>query len=571
MAQEIESEKLFIKDIFTRWYTIPTYQRPYVWNRDNVTELLDDIMQARNNNKDGQYFLGSMVLRKNKDPEGEIKYTEYELLDGQQRTTTLLLIMAVIRDLTIEVNGTQKRIDNCKESIYQSEDPDDGVPERMRIKFLIRKEVSDFVDEFVKEDAGTSKTEKLRQIINNENADVSIRNMANSLLVIRKYFTEDGNEVDDFYPYLRSNVLMIYVAAEDLDDAFRLFTVMNSRGMKLRNSDILKANNLAEVKDDTKQMDFAREWEENEKYFGESFDNFLSHIRSILVKRKASYNLVKEFDDNIYKNGLLNKGEESFKLINRYVGHYKELFDNDYENKPESYGIYNRIKLMEKGFEADFWMAPLLRYYDKFGQKSLDLFLKKLEHKYATDWMYALTPTKRIESMNKITQRIDNTDNPELVIKSEELNVDSAVKQQIKVFLTEDVYKKRFARYIMLKLDSLYLGDAVRVNYPVTISIEHILPQKPSETSEWRKDFTENELNYWVHKLGNLILLSRRKNSTQNNRDYNIKKQRYFSENIEVFSNSVRVMNNYNCWKPEDISRNHKDVIEKLSTEFELV
>ena len=63
MAQKIESDKLLVKDVFSKWFRIPEYQRPYVWSNDQISELLDDVMQARNSNPESQYFLGSMVLR----------------------------------------------------------------------------------------------------------------------------------------------------------------------------------------------------------------------------------------------------------------------------------------------------------------------------------------------------------------------------------------------------------------------------------------------------------------------------------------------------------------------------
>ncbi len=64
MDQKIESDKLLVKEVFTKWFRIPEYQRPYVWDKDQVLELLDDVMQARNSNPESQYFFGSMVLQK---------------------------------------------------------------------------------------------------------------------------------------------------------------------------------------------------------------------------------------------------------------------------------------------------------------------------------------------------------------------------------------------------------------------------------------------------------------------------------------------------------------------------
>jgi len=63
MANKIKSGKLYIKEIFNKWYRIPEYQRPYVWGKDQINDLLDDITFAQQNDKNAEYFLGSMEKR----------------------------------------------------------------------------------------------------------------------------------------------------------------------------------------------------------------------------------------------------------------------------------------------------------------------------------------------------------------------------------------------------------------------------------------------------------------------------------------------------------------------------
>lgn len=178
MAQKIESDKLLVKEVFTKWFRIPEYQRPYVWDKDQVLELLDDVMQARNSNPESQYFLGSMVLQKKDKQDGTTNYIEYDLLDGQQRLTTLFLITAVVRDLTPSTNTS--RLKTCYETIYQMANPDDNIPERLRVVFDIREQVKDFINEFVKTEGATNKEEDLKLKVNDNEEDISIRNMSKS-------------------------------------------------------------------------------------------------------------------------------------------------------------------------------------------------------------------------------------------------------------------------------------------------------------------------------------------------------------------------------------------------------
>jgi len=520
--------------------------------------------------------VGQPVLSKNLKKEGTTRYDEYDLLDGQQRLTTLFLITAVVRDLTPKTNPS--RLKTCHETIYQMANPDDNIPERLRIVYDIKDQVKDFINDYVKEDGGTAKEDELKLKKSNKDEDISIRNMAKAILNIREYFS-DPSKIDVFFPYLRSNVLMIYVSADELEDAFRLFTVMNSRGVKLRNSDILKANNLGKIKDDTKRLDCAKKWEETESYFGEDFDAFLSHLRTILVKQKAAVSLLKEFEDNIYNPtsydrtnkiktklpALLNKGEDTFEFVDKYKKHYEQLFENENYDLTGSFELYNYLHLMRKGFEADFWVAPLLRYYDRFKTDQLINFVKALDNKFANDWLVGFTPTKRIENVNAIIQVIDDAKTANDVFLSSSLTHDN---KDLLDTLAGNIYGSRAARYILLKLDLLYHGHTTKLEMPGTISIEHILPQNPHDNSQWKTDFTDLEREEWTDKLGNLVLISRRKNSAQGNKEFADKKEKYFKNNVELFSNSIRIYNQYSTWTLTDLEKNHNEVLDKIKQGF---
>lgn len=295
---EIKSEKILVKDIFSSmWFRIPEYQRPYIWTKDEVNELLDDLMFAQTEKPNQEYFLGSFVFQSKKaDAAHGQDFDENDLLDGQQRMTTLLMLFACIRDLS----DSEKVRPSCQKSIFQKGDDIDDIPERTRIVFAIRQAVQDFVDEFVKTDGGTNREIDLEKIAANS-LDRSIPNMARAIIEMRRYLTDPEKKIplEDFVRFLRNRVLLIYVATEDLDDAFRLFTILNDRGVPLRNSDILKSLNLGALEKDKEKTQYATLWEEAEGELGEDFDRFLNYLRTILVKEKARLNLLQEFEENL--------------------------------------------------------------------------------------------------------------------------------------------------------------------------------------------------------------------------------------------------------------------------------
>ncbi len=109
-----------------------------------------------------------------------------------------------------------------------------------------------------------------------------------------------------------------------MEDAFRMFTILNNRGVPLTNADILKSINVGII-EKSNQEKYAQIWEIIESDLGGDFDRFLSFIRTIYVKEKAILSLLDEFNENIYKKGKLNKGSETIDIIQKYKNHYDKI------------------------------------------------------------------------------------------------------------------------------------------------------------------------------------------------------------------------------------------------------
>lgn len=571
MATEIKCEKKVIREIFNMWYCIPDYQRAYVWDTDQVRDLLDDTISAYRENKEAQYFLGSMVLKINEKSENNVSYTEYELLDGQQRITTVFLILACMRDMLTDYPQYQNSLAGF---VYQAEDAILQQPERMRIIFNIRSDVRDFVNEHIKPLHGTCDDALLKEKMQAKDVNISIRNMANAMLVAHEFLEENKSDIIGYLSYFLNKVLMIYVATEELQDAFQLFTVLNNRGVKLSSSDILKAENLKELSA-ADRTSWATRWEEMETYFGEDFDKFLSHIRTILVKKKQTTTLLKEFDEFVYSNQeydrtqkkyvprtpILRRGRDTFELLYSYYHTYQEVFDTDHSVVTGDYEITNYLKLMETGFGADYWIAPVLDYYRKYRRRGFVAFLKALDRKLSADWITAATPTVRMENVNAILREIEASQDSAALLQSKTFTINKSDFERV---INGDIYGRSFAKYLLLKLDLIYRGSSTPMIPQAIASIEHILPRNPSADSQLVKDFSAAEREEWTNKLGNLVLISRRKNTSQGNRDYVEKKEKYFEKNIEMFPNSIRIYQNYPEWKLSDLKKNHSDVVTEL-------
>lgn len=569
MSKSIESGKWTINELFSHWYTIPEYQRPYVWGKDQVTDLLDDISYAQSNTPDAEYFLGSIVFHdKVKQNFPSQAFDEKDLLDGQQRLTTLFILMAYGRDYT----ENKELIESCATKVYQKGNTFNNVPERLRIQFKIRREVEDFANTFLKgEERGTKKltTKDLTKIeeFANEKKDVSINNIVIAIKTIVNYFGSDHEKVENFFKYLNTKVVLIFVASKNLEDAFRLFTILNDRGVHLRNADILKSQNLAEISNKERMKEFAKLWELWENELQESFDRFLAIVRTCLVKEKARKSILKEFEEKIYKDNnyekraLLKYGEETFEVLEKYKNSYDYVLNDNNEN----IRFRNLVQMASDAIPSSEWLAPIVFYHTKFRIEGLADFTEKVLAKVSGDLILQKTPTKRIENINEILKSVSKATSV-TEIENKVFNTDDDLEDIFKV-LKGDIYGRSFTKFVLLVLDYLYTDKEESLPSYNTISVEHILPQNPAPDSQWCKDFKKNEEKNdfeWIHKIGNLVLLGRRKNTSQGRMDYRDKVKNYFRSRISMFKNSNRIITTYKTWTPKDVEINHNEVLDKL-------
>jgi uncharacterized protein with ParB-like and HNH nuclease domain len=572
---EIKSEKILVKDVFsTMWFRIPEYQRPYIWGSDQINELMDDLTFASKDKPDSEYFIGSFVFQFKKASlkQGQ-EFDENDLLDGQQRMTTLLMLFACLRDLTTDSAAKT----DCQGCIYQKGSQYKNIPERNRLVFAIRESVQEFVDTYIKTDGGTENAEQLEEIAEDE-ADTSLKNMASAILGIRKFIQDADNGVtpEGLLKFLLNNVLFIYVATQDLDDAFRLFTILNDRGVPLRNSDILKSLNLGELEKETEKIKYAKLWEDAESELGDDFDRFLNHLRTILVKEKARLGLLQEFEEKIYnpkekekstgkrKPALLKKGKETFLLIEKYLNDYNCVTGGaNHDETGGSFKFDNLVKVMMTGLPSTDWVPPLLRYFDRFKYTRLLDFLVKLDNKFSADWIVQLSPTERIEKMSDVIRVIEGAKSAQEVLTNPCFAID------MKALISNvngAVYGRRFTRYLLLKLDYIYHDHAHRMPFE-TLSVEHILPQHPASGSRWCHDFTDEDRENWTHRLGNLVLITRSKNASQGRLDYKDKKVKYFAGSINTCPNSLRVLQS-KAWTLTELEENHAVVITAIGKSY---
>lgn len=543
---EIDGKKITLSSLLGNEYffNVPDYQRPYSWQRDNCYQLFDDIYDS---DRTSDYFLGTIILQEI----GKIGTSNrYDIIDGQQRLTTIQILLACLRD-KVSDSGYKNSI---QDKICQKENPVDGLPQIMRLDVresnIFKKHVQDF--------EGTQKTGSFSP----END--AQRNILTAINVFNEKIGElSQSEIEKFIQHISQKCIFICVSTKDFDDAYRLFTIINDRGLQLRRIDILKTSNLEPkiISDDKDRKLYSHIWESMENDLGsDDFENLISFIRTIEVKEKPKEDILKEYNKLIFDTGKIKRGKDFIVYVQSYRFIYEKLiYEKDVDLGTNTVSFKNLLQLMIDFLPSNEWIPALLLYYKKFNTDKLFEFLQKLENKFVADWIIALTPTKRTVNLNAILKDIEASGKCENVLSSANLDFDKAALTNE---LNQDTYGKRHAKYVLLKLEYLESEQNIERKYS-TISVEHVLPQNPDSSSNWVKIFDEELRNNFTNKLSNLILLSHKKNSSASNLDFEDKKSKYINGRITDLARSQKVIT-YKQWTPDVLKNRQEDIIKLL-------
>ena len=219
--QKIHSQDINIDEVFKSFYIVPDYQREYVWETEQVEQLLNDINMERSDDDPGdapEYFIGSIVVCPRND--GVL-----ELIDGQQRMTTLFLTLCAIRDQINKLgeepsNSLGSMIADTSTNVYGQ----DQYRERVDLQY---EDSGDILKSIAQEKFAETIDASTRSITNIRNAYEVVINF------LKQEFTENVIELRKFYAYIINKVKLIRIQTEDRAKALKIFETINDRGVGL--------------------------------------------------------------------------------------------------------------------------------------------------------------------------------------------------------------------------------------------------------------------------------------------------------------------------------------------------
>ena len=251
-------------------YTIPTYQRPYVWGDEQLKKLLDDFYKSFTTDPNSAYYISTFLTKE----QGDLA----ELIDGQQRFTTLWLISFAISRIHPD-SSLAKFLKNG---------------DNLRLGFEIRKEVSDFLNDLLTEDKTAKKIY--------DNAFIEnypyLRNIAKALVYINGYINQiPADRLKAFSNYIYQNVYLIKNTTPENTDLNKLFSTINSAGVQLEQTEIIKANLLNLIDD---KVMYGKIWEACE-----NMNNFFERNARVSFPSSdwnaINMEFLNPFDANVFK------------------------------------------------------------------------------------------------------------------------------------------------------------------------------------------------------------------------------------------------------------------------------
>jgi Protein of unknown function DUF262/Protein of unknown function (DUF1524) len=520
----LPTASLTVSELFSTpfHFSIPCYQRPYSWTIAEAGQLLEDVLTAAGIDggvaAEPDYFLGAILLL---DGAGgdlpkarEREPRQFEIVDGQQRLVTLAILAAVLRDL-----GTDRWRWGARDRLDQLVGADASAARLKGVRFRIelRSREQDFLETYI-QTRGACRDAKA--------ADPS-NEAEERLFAVREHFMSELASLEEadrrrLIDYLCDQCHFVVVLTRDIDRAHRLFTVLNERGRVLRRNDILKAELLKNVAPD-RLANALEQWERSEQLLGPSFESFFSHVFSIYGQ--AETKIIAGVRRAVAETG----GPELFlsnvvtPLAQAYhrVRHAADV-ELNIDAETRRYLVY-----LDRLPEGDWAPAAILamRYYGDDPARGT-LLLKEIDRLAHLLRLLKLGNAKRgrrfsaVIDLIKANKPVVPGEGPFKLTREEIRNISYHLRAPYK-------RDQQVCKLLLLRLND-EMSRGTTLLDPRDYSVEHVLPQRPSATSEWRRWFPDGEeREACTESLGNLVVVTERQNDRARNQEFLRKRDIY--------------------------------------------
>lgn len=520
-------------------YIIPLFQRSYVWEKEHWQTLWDDLIELYHNKGNHlskeNHFLGSFVTtpfveNTEKSPK------KFLLIDGQQRLTTIFILLAILRDKAQDKNN------KIKEEINQTYLFNPFLEDENRYKLLLTD---------LQGDKECFKRLLLNQEINNK------KNLIfKAFNFFKKRFLEKDYDVSRFEKIITNNLQIVHVELNEDEDPYKIFESLNAKGEELSQADLIRNYFFMKIdmEQNKKNEFYQQHWKpmqsKLENNLSEYFRHFLMRTGKV-VKKNEVYSTLKKENDNLTSQEIEGYLKDSIKFSNYYE---ELLFPNKKRNRKKD--ITDRITGLNE-IECTAAYPFLLNVYHDYEEKHitdkdfieiLDLIENFLIRRSicgkTTRYLGAFFPS--------VYCKAKNDQNFLSAIKKQFLQQEYPNNNEFKEsFVNKQLYNNtaiKKVRFILKRLELFENKEPVDLEHNKTITIEHVMPQKL--TAWWEKHLGKehNDIHEKLsNTIGNLTLSS--SNSKLSQSEFHQKKRILADSNLKLNKYIITL----NKWDSETI------------------
>ncbi len=531
-------------------YQIPSYQRLYSWDTERVEQLWDDLFSAFEENTE-EYFLGSIILIKKGD-------NIFEVVDGQQRLTTLTILFCVLRDVYYN-NISDKTKANLVLGRIKNLETDEK-----RLKFRTQAHHQNKFEQEIINGIDFNKKRTRKEIESDPfiNAAYVFKDKINASQTVIL------DKIENFTNYILNKVRVITIECSSQTFAIKLFQILNTRGMDLTPSDLIKSDLMSRLKEEDLAL-FEQDWiyvETKAKEFGEELSSLFTYYEYYLLgsnpKKSLEDELVKQFSNKDPKKVIYD-----FKKLIQYFS------DIDGEN---SKLIYSLGYLKHDVYWKSILLSAKLEGWDKV---SFDQLARLLRNFYYLYWVAEYTSSKIKQTSFNIISWIKNKKDFNYIQERivEKIKEDKVVVR-VQKNLNEDIYSFAWCKPLFAVIEYAQTDDSVNeyIDLDKFVHIEHILPKGYAKIKYWTDLYSKEQAEKLVNTLGNLTLLSGKKNIDASNRPFSEKINIYKGKGIDgetsyrITQKIFDTIGSDKDWTSEKINLRRYFLINELSKIFEI-
>lgn len=555
-GKEYPLSKIFSSDFE---YHIPGYQRPYSWTKEETGLLFDDLYNFFQEEKSDNYFLGSIVLIK----EEQKRYAE--VIDGQQRLTTLSILFSAMADAF----GDSECKSDCKAYLCEKGKALEGIEAKPRVflrdadhPFFYKYIQNVQLDALVALDPVTLDTEAKKHIR---------ENCALLREKLKDIFLDDKQRLE-FTQFLLTRCYLVVVSTPSQESAFRIFTVMNSRGLDLLPTDIIKSTVIGNLPKE-KQQEYTEKWEGLEELTGrDGFNEVFTHTRTIFVKERQKKTLREEFEEYILKTVSPKRLIDDYLVP--YTNAYVQLKNCEFTATHHADEVNGLLFWLNKTNNSD-WMPPAIKFLAEHPNDSEYVlwFIRKLERLASYLLVTAQDVNHRVDRYKWLLVEMEGRPDSTLTSPLRNIELTDGEKEHFRQTLDGEIYTMTAQRrnYIIQRLDSFMSDGGASYNQKL-FTIEHVLPQHPPVHGSWPELWPdEQERMYWLNRIANLVPLTRQRNSAAQNYGFTTKKEKYFQSKggTSSYVLTTQVINEPK-WTPDVVKKRQETLNEVFAEKWEL-